>query len=138
MQELVDQLRSAPSPLVDLLSLRIETVTEEEITATLPVDPAVHMHPWGAVHGGVYCAVIETLATLGAALAAIPEGKLAVGVENHTSFVRAVRGGELRARAVPLHRGRTLHLWEAQIVDERNRLVARGTVRLAIVESDGR
>jgi uncharacterized protein (TIGR00369 family) len=80
--------------------------------------------------------VIETLATLGAALAAIPQGKMAVGVENHTSFVRAVRSGELRAHAVPLHRGRTLHLWEVRIVDERDRLVARGTVRLAIIDGE--
>jgi uncharacterized protein (TIGR00369 family) len=105
------------------------------VTASLTVDTARHMHPWGAVHGGVYCAIAETLATLGAQLSAIPAGKLASGIENHTSFLRQVRDGELRARATAINRGRQLHLWAVTITDERDRLVAHGLVRLALLDA---
>lgn len=133
-EELADQLQRLSSPFVERLGLRLLTATPDEITAALTVDPEAHFHPWGAVHGGVYCAIVETLATLGAQLSAIPAGKLASGIENHTSFLRQVRGGELLARATPISRGRQLHLWEIRIADEQDRLVAAGTVRLALLD----
>jgi 1,4-dihydroxy-2-naphthoyl-CoA hydrolase len=129
-----DALSRLLSPFTELIGLRIERATADEVTAMLTVDPARHLHPWGAVHGGVYCAIVETLATIGAQLAAIPAGKLASGIENHTSFLRQVRSGELRARAVPVQRGRQLHLWTVSITDEADRLVAHGTVRLALLD----
>jgi uncharacterized protein (TIGR00369 family) len=82
----------------------------------------------------VYCAIVETLATLGAQLSAIPAGKLASGIENHTSFLRQVRDGQLRGRATAIHRGKQLHLWAVTISDERDRLVAHGLVRLALLD----
>jgi uncharacterized protein (TIGR00369 family) len=129
------QLRGLPSPFTELFGLRIDTLTPEEVTASLMVDPTRHLHPWGAVHGGVYCTVSETLATLGAQLSAIPAGKLASGIENHTSFLRQVRDGELQARATALNRGRQLHLWAVTITDERGRLVAHSVVRLALLDA---
>jgi 1,4-dihydroxy-2-naphthoyl-CoA hydrolase len=128
------RLGELPSPFTELLGLRIDRLESDEVTASLMVDPKRHLHPWGAVHGGVYCALIETVATLGAQLSAIPAGKLASGIENQTSFLRQVRGGELTARATPIHRGRQLHLWTVTISDERNRPVAHGTVRLALLD----
>ncbi|GAC1399239.1 MAG: PaaI family thioesterase [Chloroflexota bacterium] len=119
---------------MELLGLHLDKIAEDEVTGWLVVDPGRHFHPWGAVHGGLYCTVVETLATLGAAARALPAGKLAVGVENHTSFLRPVKEGRLSARAVPLSRGRQLHLWEVRITDDHDRLVAHGTVRLALIE----
>jgi uncharacterized protein (TIGR00369 family) len=129
------QLRTLPSPFTELFGLRIDTLTPEEVTGSLTVDPARHLHPWGAVHGGVYCTLSETLATLGAQLSALPAGKLASGIENHTSFLRQVRDGELRARAVAINRGRQLHLWAVTIADDRDRLVAHSVVRLALLDA---
>lgn len=132
--DLAAQLRAQPSPFTELFGLRIDTLTPEEVTASLTVDPARHFHPWGAVHGGVYCMLSETMATLGAQLSAIPAGKLASGIENHTSFLRQVRGGELRARARAMSPGRQLHLWTVTIMDGRDRLVAHSMVRLALLD----
>ena len=131
----VAELRDLPSPFTELLGLRIDRVTPDEVTASLTVDPARHLHPWGAVHGGVYCALVETLATLGAQLSAMPAGKLASGIENHTSFLRQARDGELHARALAINRGRQLHLWSVTITDERDRIVAHGLVRLALLDA---
>jgi uncharacterized protein (TIGR00369 family) len=94
-----------------------------------------HLQPHGIVHGGVYTTVVETSCSIGAMLAA-PPGKVVVGVENHTSFVRPVRKGRLTARATPLHAGRRAQLWECSIVDAERRLVASGRLRVFAVDAE--
>src|SRR5262249_30128933 len=68
--------------------------TSEEVVAEFTVGPS-HLQSYGIVHGGVHCGVIESLASVGAALYAMPLGKSVVGLENTTSFLRAVRSGKL-------------------------------------------
>ncbi len=63
--DVMAQLQNLSSPFTELLGLRIDQVGPDEVTARLTVAPERHLHPWGAVHGGVYCALVETLATFG-------------------------------------------------------------------------
>jgi len=70
-----------------------------------------HLQPYGLVHGGVYAAMIETLCSTSAALTVWEENKHTVGLENNTSFLRAVRGGRLRCTARPLVLGKRSHVW---------------------------
>jgi len=97
----------------------------------------IHQQPYGVVHGGVYCTLIETLASAGAALWAMENGMAgAVGVSNQTDFIRATSEGVLIGSATPIHRGRTQQLWQVEITREDNaKLVARGQVRLHNVTS---
>lgn len=89
-----------------------------------------HLQPYGIVHGGVHCAAVETAASLGAALWFADRGKV-VGVSNHTNFLRSARVGDrLVATATPIHRGRSQQLWQVDVADDAQRLVARGEVRL--------
>ena len=94
-----------------------------------------HRQPWGLVHGGVYCGVIESVASIGATLFVRDHGQVAVGLENHTSFIRAAAAGRLFAVARPVSRGRTNQVWEVSIRDEKQRVIARGTVRLQNVSA---
>lgn len=91
-----------------------------------------HHQPYGVVHGGVYCTMIETLASTGAAIWAMGQGMAgAVGVTNKTDFLRPTTDGVLLGRATPIHRGRTQQLWQVDIVREGDgKLVAQGQVRL--------
>ncbi len=86
----------------------------------------------------MHAGVIETLASIGAALVALPRGQRVVGLENTTSFIRAVRAGKLRGLARPVTRGRSSQVWEAWIRDEENRLVAQGRVRLLCIADDAK
>ncbi|HSJ85487.1 MAG TPA: PaaI family thioesterase [Acidimicrobiia bacterium] len=96
-----------------------------------------HHQPYGVVHGGVYCTLIETLASTGAALWAMESGMAGcVGVSNQTDFIRASTDGVLIGLATPVHRGRTQQLWQVTVTRENDgKLVARGQVRLQNVES---
>jgi uncharacterized protein (TIGR00369 family) len=61
---------------------------------------------------------------------------VAVGLENHTSFIRAARGGVLRATALPITRGRTTQVWGADVRDASDRVLATGRVRLLCIARD--
>jgi uncharacterized protein (TIGR00369 family) len=125
-----------PEGWVREMGLHLSLATAEEVRCEWEVGPQ-HLQGYGIVHGGVHCGVIETLASVGAAAFAIPRGQAVVGLENTTSFVRAVRAGtRLHAVAVPLTRGRKSQLWEGRILDEEDRLVAIGRVRLLCLPAD--
>jgi 1,4-dihydroxy-2-naphthoyl-CoA hydrolase len=119
---------------VGTTGLRILSATRDEVVAELMVQPR-HLQAYGIVHGGVHAGIVETLASIGAALDAMPAGRTVVGLENHTSFLRAVRSGTLRADAKPLARGRRSQVWEGNIRDEGGRLVATGRVRLMVLDA---
>lgn len=111
------------------VGLVVTQASEDEVRGEWEVGP-VHHQGFGIVHGGVHATVIESLASVGAYLFAAPRGQRVVGLENHTSFIRAVTEGRLRAVARPLTRGRSSQLWECEVRDGEDKLVARGTVRL--------
>lgn len=115
-----------------VLGLRIIELDAEHVLAELEVTD-IHHQVHGIVHGGVYCGIVETMCSVGALAVAMPRGQTVMGVENHTSFLRAVRSGKLRAVATPVSAGRTMQLWEANIRDDAERLVATGRVRLYCV-----
>ncbi len=115
------------------MGLRIVRATRDEVVAEMPIQTC-HLQAYGIVHGGVYSGIIESLASIGAAIHAIPEGKTVVGLENHTSFLRAVREGTLHAVATPLARGRRSPVWECAVRDDKQRLVATGRVRLLALD----
>ena len=115
------------------MGLKFVTVGPKKLVAELEIDER-HKQPYGIVHGGVFAAMVETLCATGAALHVLEDGRSAVGLENATSFLRAVRSGVLRGTARPIFTGRRSHVWEAEIHDEENRLAATGRVRLVILE----
>jgi 1,4-dihydroxy-2-naphthoyl-CoA hydrolase len=118
----------------DVLGLRFVQVAREAVVAEWDIDQR-HLQPQGIVHGGVYSSVVETCCSVGAVLFAPPD-KVIVGVENHTSFIRAVRAGRLSARATPLHAGRRAQLWECNISDAQARLIATGRLRVMSVDAE--
>ena len=112
-----------------VLGLELQDIGPDRVTARLEVQPHLHQ-PYGIVHGGVYCSVIESAASVGAAFWYGDRGKV-VGVMNHTNFLRAAGPGtRVTAIATPIHRGRLQQLWQVEISDADGRQLARGEVRL--------
>lgn len=117
----------------EAMGLRFLQATADKVVAELDIE-RVHQQPYGIVHGGVHAGVIETLASTGAALSAAARNQTVVGLENNTSFIRAVRAGRLVATALPITRGRRTQVWETTIVDDAARTVAIGRVRLLCLD----
>src|SRR5260221_4884209 len=116
------------------MSIHFVRATMDEVVAEMEIGP-VHRQPYGIVHGGVHSGLVEAVASVGAALVARQRGQSVVGLENHTSFLNAVREGRLRATARPLTRGRRTQVWEATITDTQGRTVATGRVRFLALEA---
>lgn len=116
-----------------LLGLRYLSAQEDELVAEIPVTAQLQQ-PYGLVHGGVYASIAESMASSGAALTAIPRDQSVVGLENSTSFIRAVRAGTLKAVAKPLTRGRRSQVWEVRIYGDDGRLAAIGRVRMLCLD----
>lgn len=95
-----------------------------------------HRQPYGIVHGGVHCAMVETACSTGAGLAVRSQGRSVVGIENHTSFIRAVRSGRIEVTARPITRGRRSQLWEATSRNDAGEIVSTGRVRLLCLDPD--
>lgn len=112
----------------EYLGVRFEEVTADKVVASWTATEALHQ-PFGIVHGGVHCSVVETLASTGANAWWGERGKV-VGVSNSTDFYRPVSDGDLRSTALPVHRGRSQQVWVVETVDAEGRMVARGQVRL--------
>ncbi|HEY3194429.1 MAG TPA: PaaI family thioesterase [Candidatus Dormibacteraeota bacterium] len=131
-----ERLNEMPEGWLQAMGVTITLATPEEVRAELTVGPE-HLQGYGIVHGGVHSGLIESLASIGAALFALPRGQSVVGLENTTSFLRAVRAGaKLRAISTPVTRGRRTQVWEARVLDDEDRLVATGRVRLLCLEAD--
>lgn len=132
--ELAEHMNTASTGWNRIVGLRFVHVSPDEVKAEWDVTEQ-HHQPYGIVHGGVYCSVIETVCSVGAAVFALKSGLGAVGLDNHTSFLHAVRSGKLTVTARPLTRGRRTQLWEATVTESQGRVAATGRVRLLCVES---
>jgi uncharacterized protein (TIGR00369 family) len=112
------------------LGLTYLEVTPDGSRAQLTIHDKL-LQPWGIVHGGVYCAIVESLASVsGHVWLSAHGGGTVVGVNNNTDFLRAISSGTVTAVSTPIHRGRRQQLWMVTITDENDKLVARGQVRL--------
>ncbi|HLI31301.1 MAG TPA: PaaI family thioesterase [Solirubrobacteraceae bacterium] len=114
-----------------LYGLELLALTPQEVRGRVRVREEVKQ-PYGLIHGGLYAAIAESLASLGTALAVAAEGSYAVGLANSTNFLRPIVAGAVNACARPLHRGRTTWVWEVECRDDRERLCALTRMTIAV------
>ena len=126
----------AASAFVAATGLEFTEVTGTRVAGSIDVGPDHHT-PWGVVHGGVYCTVVESAASIGASTAVAERGQFSVGVSNQTDFLRPMTAGRLDVVAEPVQQGKTLQLWLVTLAREDGKLVARGQVRLQNVPLPG-
>ena len=121
----------APSTLDEALSFELTDLGAERAQAQLTVDDR-HRQPLGLVHGGVYAALAESLASSATAAAVAADGLIALGLSNATNFLRPVARGLVRAHAERIHRGRTTWVWDVRFTGEDGHLCATSRVTVAV------
>ncbi|MGH3968774.1 MAG: PaaI family thioesterase [Mycobacterium sp.] len=123
------------APFDNEIGLVFTELTPDVARAQLEIQPKL-LQPFGIVHGGVYCSMIESMASIAAYTWLSANGSGAVvGVNNNTDFLRAISTGTVYGVAEPLHRGRLQQLWLVTITSADERVVARGQVRLQNLEA---
>ena len=114
-----------------LYGLQVQDISEEEVSATVPVRDQVKQ-PMGLVHGGLYASIAESLASMATAMAVAKDGKMAMGLSNATSFLRPITEGTVHATARRLHRGRSTWVWDVEITDDQGRRCALTRMTIAV------
>jgi 1,4-dihydroxy-2-naphthoyl-CoA hydrolase len=121
-----------PLPGFDgLYGLRLLGYSDTEVRARVEVREEL-LQAAGLVHGGVYASMAESMASLATAIAVLPDGSVAMGLSNSTSFLRPVTAGSVHAHAVRLHRGRTTWVWDVRFSDDAGRLCAVTRMTIAV------
>ncbi|MBV8783544.1 MAG: hotdog fold thioesterase [Gammaproteobacteria bacterium] len=113
------------------LGIRITTIGDDFLEATMPVEPRLHQ-PFGVLHGGASLALAETVGSVAAMLCVTPE-EMCLGQEINANHLRAVREGTLTATARPWHLGRRSQVWHIEIRDAAERLVCISRLTMAVV-----
>ena len=125
------QLSGALGGFERLYGLELLDYSDAEVRAQVAVGEQLKQ-PAGLVHGGVYAAMAEAMASLATAVAVAPEGNTAMGLANSTSFLRPITEGVVHARATRLHRGRTTWVWDVSFSDDAGRTCAVTRMTIAV------
>jgi 1,4-dihydroxy-2-naphthoyl-CoA hydrolase len=120
----------ASSPLDDKLGIEIVDFNPDRLVATMPVEG--NQQPFGLLHGGATCALVETIGSWAAILGA-GEGRKAVGIELNATYVKAATSGVVTAVCTPVRRGRTLATFLIQVSDEQGRPTASARLTCMIL-----
>jgi 1,4-dihydroxy-2-naphthoyl-CoA hydrolase len=119
--------------LSETLGLEFVEIGADFVKGALTVDSR-HLRPGGIVNGGVYLAMIETVASVAARCAIHGKAKNSLGIQVNANHLKvAVPGDRLTATARPIHLGKSTHLWDVAIENQNGKLVSRGTITLLIV-----
>lgn len=110
-------------PFAQLLGLKLVTVTQDRVEASLDVREKLCTRP-AVLQGGALMALADTLGAI-ATLANLPEGATTTTIESKTNlFAAASVGDTVKAECTPLHRGRTTMVWQTQVTRSDGRVAA--------------
>jgi 1,4-dihydroxy-2-naphthoyl-CoA hydrolase len=116
------------------LGIEYLEIGEDYIKARLPVDERTKQ-PFGLLHGGISCFLAEELGSLASVcMIGADENKVPIGVEINANHVRGVKSGWLYGKVTPIHLGRTTHIWNISMTDEKDNLVCISRLTIMVVE----
>lgn len=115
----------------ETLGIRTVETGEDRVVLEMDVGPRVHQ-PMGLLHGGASAVLAESAASIGAYLNCTPGEEYAVGVDLNITHLRPQRTGVVRATAHPVRKGRSVHVWSVDIVNDDGKPVAVARCTLAI------
>ena len=109
--------------LMETLNIEFVDVTQDTITARMPVNSRVHQ-PDGVLHGGASVALAESVGSAGAYIFLQNENVSIRGIEIAANHVKSIRDGFVYAHASILHKGRTTQLWQIRIENQDKELIS--------------
>ena len=109
--------------LMETLHIEFVDVTQDTVTAKMPVNSRVHQ-PDGVLHGGASVALAESVGSAGAYIFLQNKNVSIRGIEIAANHVKSIRDGYVYAHATILHKGRTTQLWQIRIENQNKELIS--------------
>ena len=122
-----------PGTMGEHLGIQWTEVGENYLKAKMPVDHRT-VQPYGLLHGGASCALAETIGSVASAMVTDHSKFYCVGLEINANHVRSAKEGFVTGVAMPLHLGRTTHVWDIKIYDEKQKLICVSRLTVAILK----
>jgi len=119
--------------MVSNLGIKFIEIGDDFLIAKMPVDERT-FQPMGLLHGGANVALAETLGSVGTF--SIIDGKTHYGVciEINANHIGSVMDGFVFGTAKLVHQGRTTHIWNIEIKDEKHKLISTSRMTMMIIE----
>lgn len=129
----LEELNNRPDKdLSTLLGIRFTDLSENSLTATMPVDERTRQ-PAGILHGGASVVLAETLGSMASNLAIDLEQWMAVGLEINANHLRPVYEGFITGICTPIHIGAKTHVWDIKLYNEAKKLTCISRLTTAII-----
>ena len=109
--------------LMETLSIEFVDVGNDFLVAKMPVNSTVYQ-PFGILHGGATAALAETVGSCASVFFMRDTTKIVKGLELNINHIKSKKEGFIYGTARQIHKGRTTHLWEVRITDEKDDLIA--------------
>jgi 1,4-dihydroxy-2-naphthoyl-CoA hydrolase len=108
-------------------------IGEDYLKARMPVDHRTRQ-AYGLLHGGASCVLAETIGSIASAKVIDPSQNQCVGLEINANHVHSATGGYVSAIAMPLHLGKSTHVWDIRIHNDNGKLVCVCRLTVAIIQ----
>jgi len=114
---------STKNTMMETLQIEYIEVGENYLIGKMPVNSKVHQ-PDGVLHGGAMVALAESVGSTASYVFLDGQNYYVRGIEISANHVKSVREGEVFAKAVIIHKGRTTQLWDIKISDADANLIS--------------
>ena len=129
----ISTLNKMSKNMVSLLDIKFSEITDDSLTATMPVDSRTQQ-PYGILHGGAAVVLAETVGSVASNLVIGKGDFLPVGLEINANHLRPVKEGTVSAKCTPIHLGKKSHGWDIRITNEEGKMVCVSRLTVAIIE----
>jgi|TARA_B110000879_G_scaffold50054_1_gene70572 1,4-dihydroxy-2-naphthoyl-CoA hydrolase len=125
----------AQGTIHDALGIVVTEIGDNYVKATMPVDERT-IQPYGVLHGGASVVLAESLGSIASHYVVDSEKYIAVGLDINANHLRPVRSGLVTGKATPIHLGRKNHVWDIEIRSDRDKLVCKSRLTIAVIKKD--
>lgn len=119
--------------LMETLKIEYIDVGKDYLVAQMPVNSKVHQ-PYGLLHGGATAALAESVGSAASAFFVNDNKYMVKGIELSINHLKSITEGVVKASATIIHKGRTTHLWEIKVTNEKNELIAVSKLTNIVLE----
>ncbi|MEJ1222095.1 PaaI family thioesterase [Sediminicola sp. 1XM1-17] len=114
---------NSKNTLMETLDIEYVDVGENFLVGKMPVTPKVYQ-PDGVLHGGAMVALAESVGSAASYIFLNAQEFFVRGIEISANHVKSIKEGDVYAKAVIMHKGRTTQVWDIKITDKDDNLIS--------------
>ena len=134
--KIIEKIHSRSSAtLVGALGIELTDFGNNFVSGKMPVDERTKQ-PFGLLHGGASVALAETLGSIGGGMQVDLKLYSVVGIEINASHLKSIKSGWVFGKATATRIGKRIQVWEIKITDEKENLVCKSRLTLAVIRNN--